>query len=166
MDFGLRVTWHGQALPAEARERFFEQYLEASGVDPFHTAPTLRAIPVLLLHAAFDRVVPAATGDLLRDASAGPSVGPFYWGMGVCSGGSRAWQTTSPIGLIMPEDEMLAGLPFGRHTHASRLREEGVDIGIISKQLGHASISTTAHYLDHIAPWAVVEAVAQRDWRV
>jgi site-specific recombinase XerD len=28
-----------------------------------------------------------------------------------------------------------------RHTHAAQLREEGVDIGIISKQLGHASIS-------------------------
>jgi site-specific recombinase XerD len=51
-----------------------------------------------------------------------------------------------------------------RHTHAAQLREEGVDIGIISKQLGHASISTTAHYLDHIAPWAVVEAVARRTW--
>jgi site-specific recombinase XerD len=49
-----------------------------------------------------------------------------------------------------------------RHTHAAQLREEGVDIGIISKQLGHASISTTAHYLDHIAPWAVVDAVARR----
>ncbi len=49
-----------------------------------------------------------------------------------------------------------------RHTHAAQLREEGVDIGIISKQLGHASISTTAHYLDHIAPWAVVEAMRAR----
>src|SRR5882724_10704911 len=36
-----------------------------------------------------------------------------------------------------------------RHTHAAQLQEEGVDIGIISKQLGHASISTTARYLDH-----------------
>ncbi len=51
-----------------------------------------------------------------------------------------------------------------RHTHAAQLREEGVDIGIISKQLGHASISTTAHYLDHIAPWAVVEVMRQRQW--
>ena len=51
-----------------------------------------------------------------------------------------------------------------RHTHAAQLREEGVDIGIISKQLGHSSIATTAHYLDHIAPWAVVDAVAQRAW--
>ena len=51
-----------------------------------------------------------------------------------------------------------------RHTHAAELRAEGFDIGIISKQLGHASIATTARYLDHIAPWAVVEAVGRRDW--
>ena len=51
-----------------------------------------------------------------------------------------------------------------RHTHAAELRAEGFDIGIISKQLGHASIATTARYLDHIAPWAVVEAVGRREW--
>lgn len=51
-----------------------------------------------------------------------------------------------------------------RHTHAAELREEGVDIGIISKQLGHRGILTTIRYLDHIAPVAVVEAVRQRVW--
>jgi len=51
-----------------------------------------------------------------------------------------------------------------RHTHAAELRAEGMDIGLISKQLGHSSIATTARYLDHIAPWAVVEAVAMRRW--
>jgi site-specific recombinase XerD len=51
-----------------------------------------------------------------------------------------------------------------RHTLAAQLREEGVDIGIISKQLGHSSIATTAHYLDHIAPWAVVDQIAAREW--
>jgi integrase/recombinase XerD len=51
-----------------------------------------------------------------------------------------------------------------RHTHAAQLREEGVDIGIISKQLGHTSIATTARYLDHIAPIAVVEAIRSRNW--
>ncbi len=51
-----------------------------------------------------------------------------------------------------------------RHTHASELRAEGVDIGIISRQLGHRSIDTTARYLDHIAPWAVVEAMRGREW--
>jgi site-specific recombinase XerD len=53
-----------------------------------------------------------------------------------------------------------------RHTHAAELREEGVDIGVISKQLGHSDISTTARYLDHIAPWAVVERVRVRQWSV
>ena len=51
-----------------------------------------------------------------------------------------------------------------RHTHAAQLREEGVDIGIISKQLGHRSIATTARYLDHIAPVAVVQAMRGRRW--
>jgi integrase len=51
-----------------------------------------------------------------------------------------------------------------RHTHAAELRAEGIDIGIISKQLGHASISTTARYLDHLAPRAVIEAMRSRAW--
>jgi integrase len=55
--------------------------------------------------------------------------------------------------------------PHGlRHTHAAELRAEGVDIGIISKQLGHRSIATTARYLDHIAPAAVVAAMRGRAW--
>ena len=52
-----------------------------------------------------------------------------------------------------------------RHTHAAELRAEGVDIGIISKQLGHRSIATTARYLDHIAPQQVIEAMRTRVWR-
>ncbi len=51
-----------------------------------------------------------------------------------------------------------------RHTHAAELRSEVVDIGIISKQLGHRTIATTARYLDHIAPYAVIEALQGRQW--
>jgi len=51
-----------------------------------------------------------------------------------------------------------------RHTHAAQLREEGIDIGLISKQLGHCSIATTARYLDHIAPYAVIDAMRGRAW--
>jgi site-specific recombinase XerD len=55
--------------------------------------------------------------------------------------------------------------PHGlRHTHAAELRAEGIDIGIISKQLGHTSIATTARYLDHIAPLAVIEIIRHRSW--
>lgn len=49
-----------------------------------------------------------------------------------------------------------------RHTFASELRAEGVDIGVISKQLGHSSIATTARYLDHIAPVQVINAIRNR----
>jgi len=53
--------------------------------------------------------------------------------------------------------------PHGlRHTHAAELRAEGVDIAIISKQLGHRSIATTARYLDHIAPTDVISAIVAR----
>jgi len=51
-----------------------------------------------------------------------------------------------------------------RHTHAAQLRAEGVDIAIISRQLGHTSITTTARYLDHLAPRAVIEAMRRRVW--
>ncbi|HUW09364.1 MAG TPA: site-specific integrase [Anaerolineae bacterium] len=51
-----------------------------------------------------------------------------------------------------------------RHTHASELRQEGVEIGIISKQLGHSSIATTALYLDHVCPETVVETIRARTW--
>ncbi|MGE3109822.1 MAG: tyrosine-type recombinase/integrase [Phycisphaerales bacterium] len=51
-----------------------------------------------------------------------------------------------------------------RHTMAAQMRAEGIDILVISRQLGHRSISTTARYLDHLAPTAVVEAVRKRLW--
>jgi site-specific recombinase XerD len=51
-----------------------------------------------------------------------------------------------------------------RHTHAAQFRAEGVDIAIISRQLGHSNISTTARYLDHLAPRAVIETMRNRAW--
>lgn len=51
-----------------------------------------------------------------------------------------------------------------RHTHASELRRENVDIGVISKQLGHASISMTAKYLDHLCPRVVIDTMRGRRW--
>lgn len=51
-----------------------------------------------------------------------------------------------------------------RHTMAAEMRAEGQDIGVISKALGHSSIATTARYLDHVAPTAVVDAMRKREW--
>ena len=53
-----------------------------------------------------------------------------------------------------------------RHTGAAEMRAEGIDIGIISRQLGHENIATTALYLDHVQPQAVVDAMKKREWRV
>ncbi len=78
--------------------------------------------------------------------------------------------TTAYIRRLLPRLGRKAGIEKRvhahglRHTHAAQLRAEGVDIGIISKQLGHRSIATTARYLDHIAPVAVVEAIRAREW--
>ena len=72
--------------------------------------------------------------------------------------------------VLIPRLARAAGIPKRvhahglRHTHAAELRAEGVDIGIISRQLGHRSIATTATYLDHIAPVAVTEAMRGRSW--
>lgn len=82
-----------------------------------------------------------------------------------CSGGPLA---TAYCRKMLAELARRAGIdrrvhPHGlRHTHAAELRAEGLDIGIISKQLGHRSIATTARYLDHVAPWDVVAAISAR----
>lgn len=56
--------------------------------------------------------------------------------------------------------------PHGlRHTMASEMRREGLDVVIIQRQLGHGKMSTTHEYLRHVAPEEVVSAVRGRgDW--
>lgn len=55
--------------------------------------------------------------------------------------------------------------PHGfRHTHAYELAMEGVEMPIIQRQLGHASLATTDRYLNHIAPRQVIEAINKREW--
>jgi len=43
-----------------------------------------------------------------------------------------------------------------RHTHASELRTEGVDIAIISRQLGHVSIATTVRRVALLSLWTTM----------
>ena len=78
--------------------------------------------------------------------------------------------STAYVRMLLPRLAKKAGIQKRvhahglRHTMAAELRSEGTDIGIISKQLGHASISTTARYLDHIAPQQVIDAMRKREW--
>lgn len=51
-----------------------------------------------------------------------------------------------------------------RHTFAFELVMEGVQLPIIQRQLGHGWISSTAVYLDHIAPAEVVDRIRARSW--
>jgi len=96
-----------------------------------------------------------ATADLVREADVVDGC--------VAVGFTIGTPLVGQVGLV--EDVLVdRGFARLRHTHAAQLRQEGVDIGIISKQLGHRSIATTAAYLDHICPFAVVEAMRRRVW--
>ena len=55
--------------------------------------------------------------------------------------------------------------PHGlRHTGAAEMAEEGVDIRVISRQLGHKNVAITHRYIDHLAPQAVLDAARGRHW--
>ena len=49
-----------------------------------------------------------------------------------------------------------------RHTFAWELSEEGKPVAMIQRALGHASLQTTATYLDHIAPHDLIEVMKDR----
>ncbi len=51
-----------------------------------------------------------------------------------------------------------------RHSFASNLADEKVDIRIIQRALGHSSLATSARYIDHIQPRAVIDALRSRTW--
>jgi len=51
-----------------------------------------------------------------------------------------------------------------RHTFAFELVMEGVQLPIVQKQLGHLWASSTAAYVDHIAPVDVVDRIRARRW--
>jgi integrase/recombinase XerD len=55
--------------------------------------------------------------------------------------------------------------PHGcRHTFAAGLADEKIDIRIIQRALGHSSLGTTARYVDHLNPTAVIDALRSRTW--
>lgn len=49
-----------------------------------------------------------------------------------------------------------------RHAHAAELWREGVDIYVISRQLGHADVATTARYLATLVPFELLEPIGRR----
>jgi integrase len=51
-----------------------------------------------------------------------------------------------------------------RHTHAVELMREGTPGLIISRQLGHSSLTITTRYMDHLEPGEVVQTMQRRSW--
>jgi site-specific recombinase XerD len=51
-----------------------------------------------------------------------------------------------------------------RHSYAADQLRRGTDVVTIQKQLGHAHLSTTQIYLDHIAPAEVIAVGRADDW--
>jgi predicted esterase len=61
------VVWDGKEMPREALLVLRDSYLEASRLDPYHTAQLLRGRPVLQAHGRADTWVPASSGELLYE---------------------------------------------------------------------------------------------------
>jgi integrase len=51
-----------------------------------------------------------------------------------------------------------------RHAHACELAREGTPIHLVSRQLGHSNLATTANYLAGISPQEVIDAISVRQW--
>jgi dienelactone hydrolase len=78
-DGGLKLQWTRR--PSEDdKKRLMEEYLQASRLDPYWAATTLRSKPVLMMHATLDKIVPADSGDLLYRRLGQPERLNFYLG--------------------------------------------------------------------------------------
>ncbi len=61
----LRVKWKGRHPSKREIDEWCEAYLRFAPFDPYHTAEAMRDKPVLMLHAAKDKAVPAESGEQL-----------------------------------------------------------------------------------------------------
>jgi alpha-beta hydrolase superfamily lysophospholipase len=64
---GLRVLCGEKPATKQTINQISDLYLAASKLDPYHTAPLITHLPILVLHASSDTWVPAAMGELLYE---------------------------------------------------------------------------------------------------
>jgi pimeloyl-ACP methyl ester carboxylesterase len=82
-DGGLKLAWMHGPPSATDRQRLLDAYLQASRLDPYWTSLFLRDKPVLMMHAVFDRIVPAGNGELLYQRLGRPARVNFMLGHGL-----------------------------------------------------------------------------------
>jgi hypothetical protein len=70
----------GMSVPAKARSDMRAEYLRCATLDPLARAAELRRQPLLMIHAVFDLIVPASTGDALWEAAGRPERWNVYAG--------------------------------------------------------------------------------------
>ena len=87
-------------------------------------------------------------------------------------GETRPWIVTEPDGSVVQPETLLgrwahavraAGVPViplhgARHSYATLAPEAGIRLDVVSSQLGHSSIATTANIYAHVSPAAGAEA--------
>lgn len=69
---GIELAWKTDLHTPEDMKRLEAAYLAKTKLDPYALAPRLQGTPVLLFHGSFDDIVPADTGDLLRQRLGNP----------------------------------------------------------------------------------------------
>jgi hypothetical protein len=67
IDGGIRIRCGEEKVSKETLDRIDDAYLRASRLDPYYTAPLLRGIPVLQVHATSDDWVPYKGGEILYE---------------------------------------------------------------------------------------------------
>lgn len=97
-DYGLALKRGGKIIGGEDFERLNKVYLDATALDPVKTAPALSRVPVLMLHAAEDQIVPVQTGERLYELLRRPERWVFdighelmFWRLSGYSGDIARW---------------------------------------------------------------------------
>lgn len=80
---GIDLSWRDPTLERAHRDDLVDRYLARTHLDPWHTAPHVRGVPILQLHGAFDRVVPASAGDHLHERLGRPECWTYPGGHGL-----------------------------------------------------------------------------------
>ena len=76
-----------------------------------------------------------------------------------CCFGQRDCRVREDGNLFWLREEPSTDAAMFRHSFAANMAAEGLPLNVIQRQLGHANLSTTSRYLDHVAPEDVVAAV-------